>query len=497
MALENCILSIDQGTTSSRAIVFATDSQIVALAQQEFVQHYPNDGWVEHDPEDIWQSTVAVCKRAIDDANKKGAKIVAIGLTNQRETTIVWDRKTGKPLYNAIVWQDRRTASQCQTLQDAGHLQAVQSRSGLLLDPYFSATKVAWILDNVEGARQRAQAGELAFGTVDSFLIWRLTGGKVHATDVTNASRTNLFNIHTLTWDDALLDIFNIPKSLLPEVKQCADDFGVSADGLFTQSLPIAGVAGDQQAASIGQCCFKAGDIKSTYGTGCFVMLNTGETALQSKNKLLTTVAYTIKGQTHYALEGSIFIAGAAVQWLRDGLKIIKDAAQTEAMAKSVPDDHGVFLVPAFAGLGSPYWAPNARGAIFGLTRATSSEHLARAALESVCLQTYDLLHAMSEDGVNPTKLRVDGGMVANDWVCQFLAGVLNLSVERPKIMETTALGVAYLAGLQVGVYQSTDQLSRVNEINSRFDAQMPSAQRQKLLKGWASAIQSTLSFNP
>ena len=497
MALENCILSIDQGTTSSRAIVFATDSQIVALAQQEFVQHYPNDGWVEHDPEDIWQSTVAVCKRAIDDANKKGAKIVAIGLTNQRETTIVWDRKTGKPLYNAIVWQDRRTASQCQTLQDAGHLQAVQSRSGLLLDPYFSATKVAWILDNVEGARQRAQAGELAFGTVDSFLIWRLTGGKVHATDVTNASRTNLFNIHTLTWDDALLDIFNIPKSLLPEVKQCADDFGVSADGLFTQSLPIAGVAGDQQAASIGQCCFKAGDIKSTYGTGCFVMLNTGETALQSKNKLLTPVASTIKGQTHYALEGSIFIAGAAVQWLRDGLKIIKDAAQTEAMAKSVPDDHGVFLVPAFAGLGSPYWAPNARGAIFGLTRATSSEHLARAALESVCLQTYDLLHAMSEDGVNPTKLRVDGGMVANDWVCQFLAGVLNLSVERPKIMETTALGVAYLAGLQVGVYQSTDQLSRVNEINSRFDAQMPSAQRQKLLKGWASAIQSTLSFNP
>jgi glycerol kinase len=497
MALENCILSIDQGTTSSRAIVFSTDSQVVALAQQEFAQHYPHDGWVEHDPEDIWQTTVAVCKQAIAEANKKGAKIVAIGLTNQRETTIVWDRKTGKPLYNAIVWQDRRTASQCKTLHDAGHLNAVQSRSGLLLDPYFSASKVAWILDNVAGARQRAEAGELAFGTVDSFLIWRLTGGKVHATDVTNASRTNLFNIHSLKWDDELLDIFNIPQSLLPEVKECADDFGVTADGLFNQSLPIAGVAGDQQAASIGQCCFKTGDIKSTYGTGCFVMLNTGETALQSKNKLLTTVAYTIKGQTHYALEGSIFIAGAAVQWLRDGLKIIKDAAQTEAMAKSVPDDHGVFMVPAFAGLGSPYWAPNARGAIFGLTRATSSEHLARAALESVCLQTYDLLHAMSEDGVNPTRLRVDGGMVANDWVCQFLAGVLNVTVERPKVMETTALGVAYLAGLQVGVYQSTDQLCSVNEINSRFDAQMSSSKRQKLLKGWASAVQSTLGFNP
>ena len=495
MSLENCILSIDQGTTSSRAIVFSADSSIVAVAQQEFSQHYPNDGWVEHDPEDIWSTTLNVCKQAIAQATAKGAKIAAIGVTNQRETTLVWDKKTGKAIYNAIVWQDRRTAEQCRALQDAGHLMAVQERTGLLLDPYFSATKVAWILDNVAGARQKADANELAFGTVDSFLIWRLTAGKVHATDVTNASRTNLFNIHTLSWDDSLLDIFNVPKSMLPEVKECADDFGHTAAGLFDYSIPIAGVAGDQQAASIGQCCFNQGDIKSTYGTGCFVLLNTGEKALLSKNKLLTTVAYTIKGKTHYALEGSIFIAGAAVQWLRDGLKIIESASETEAMAKSIPDDHGVFLVPAFAGLGTPYWAPDARGAIFGLTRATTSAHLARAALESVCLQTSDLLKAMSEDGVNPQKLRVDGGMVANSWVCQFLAGVLDVTVERPKVMETTALGVAYLAGLQVGIYQSTDELANMNQIDNSFEPQMDATKREKLLRGWASAIQSTLGF--
>lgn len=497
MSLENCILSIDQGTTSSRAIVFAKDASIVAQAQQEFAQHYPHDGWVEHDPEDIWSTTLEVCQQAITAATKKGAKIAAIGVTNQRETTLVWNKATGKAVYNAIVWQDRRTAQQCRTLQQAGHLDDVQKRTGLLLDPYFSASKVAWILDNVPQARQQAEAGELAFGTIDSFLIWRLTGGQMHATEVTNASRTNLFNIHTLAWDPKLLEIFNVPEAILPEVKECADDFGQTKQGLFDYVIPIAGVAGDQQAASIGQCCFNQGDIKSTYGTGCFMLVNTGDQALLSKNKLLTTVAYTIKGQTHYALEGSIFIAGAAVQWLRDGLKIIKSAAETEAMAKSVPDDHGVFLVPAFAGLGTPYWEPDARGAIYGLTRATTSAHLARAALESVCLQTYDLLHAMSEDGVNPTKLRVDGGMVANDWVCQFLAGVLNVTVERPKVMETTALGAAYLAGLQLGIYQSTDQLTSVNEINSQFEPQMPSPQRQKLLKGWASAIQSTLGFKP
>jgi glycerol kinase len=497
MPLENCILSIDQGTTSSRAIVFAPDSSIVASTQQEFTQHYPNDGWVEHDPEDIWSTTLNVCKQAIAQATEKGATIAAIGVTNQRETTLVWDKKTGKTIYNAIVWQDRRTAEQCRTLQGAGHLTAVQERTGLLLDPYFSASKITWILDNVEGARQKAEANELAFGTVDSFLIWRLTGGKVHATDVTNASRTNLFNIHSLCWDQTLLDIFDVPKSMLPEVKECADDFGSTLEGLFSYSIPIAGVAGDQQAASIGQCCFNQGDIKSTYGTGCFVLLNTGEKALVSKNKLLTTVAYTIKGQTHYALEGSIFIAGAAVQWLRDGLKIIENASETEAMARSIPDDHGVFLVPAFAGLGTPYWAPDARGAIFGLTRATSSAHLARAALESVCLQTSDLLKAMSEDGVSPEKLRVDGGMVANSWVCQFLAGVLNVAVERPKVMETTALGAAYLAGLQVGIYQSITELTSMNKIDSHFEPQMDVTKRQKLLRGWASAIQSTLGFKP
>lgn len=497
MPLENCILSIDQGTTSSRAIVFAPDSSIVAVAQQEFAQHYPNDGWVEHAPEDIWSTTLHVCKQAIALATQKGATIAAIGVTNQRETTLVWDKKTGKAIYNAIVWQDRRTAEQCRKLQEAGHLPAVQKRTGLLLDPYFSASKVAWILDNVEGARKKADANELAFGTVDSFLIWHLTAGKVHATDVTNASRTNLFNIHELSWDDKLLDIFNVPRSILPEVKECADDYGHTAAGLFDYSIPIAGVAGDQQAASIGNCCFQQGDIKSTYGTGCFVLLNTGEQALHSKNKLLTTVAYTIKGQTHYALEGSIFIAGAAVQWLRDGLKIIKSASETEAMAKSIPDDHGVFLVPAFAGLGTPYWAPDARGAIYGLTRATTDSHLARAALESVCLQTSDLLQAMSDDGVNPEKLRVDGGMVANSWVCQFLAGVLDVTVERPKVMETTALGVAYLAGLQVGIYQSTQQLASMNQIEKRFEANMEPAKRAKILKGWASAIQSTLGFKP
>jgi glycerol kinase len=497
MSLENCILSIDQGTTSSRAIVFAKDSSIVATAQQEFPQHYPQDGWVEHDPEDIWNTTLQVCQQAISDATLKGARIAAIGVTNQRETTVVWDKTTGKAIYNAIVWQDRRTAQQCRDIQNAGHLNAVQTRTGLLLDPYFSASKIAWILDNVQEARQQAEQGHLAFGTVDSFLIWRLTGGKMHATDVTNASRTNLFNIHTLSWDQTLLDIFNVPQSMLPEVKECADDYGQTAEGLFDYSIAISGVAGDQQAASIGQCCFHQGDIKSTYGTGCFVLLNTGHKPITSKNKLLTTVAYTIKGQTHYALEGSIFIAGAAVQWLRDGLQIIKSASETETMAKSIPDDHGVFLVPAFAGLGTPYWAPDARGAIYGLTRATTSAHLARAALESVCLQTSDLLTAMSEDGVNPEKLRVDGGMVANSWVCQFLAGVLDVTVERPAVMETTALGAAYLAGLQVGIYQSTEELSHMNKIDNRFEPDMDATKRQKLLKGWQSAIHSTLGFKP
>ncbi|MFT4937346.1 MAG: glycerol kinase [Paraglaciecola sp.] len=495
MPIENCILAIDQGTTSSRAIVFGPDSTIITIAQQEFEQHYPKDGWVEHDPEDIWSSTLAVCRQAVTEAIDKGAKIAAIGVTNQRETTLVWDRKTGKAIYKAIVWQDRRTAEQCKKLQDEGNIEAVQARTGLLLDPYFSASKVAWILDNVAGARSKADAGELAFGTVDSFLIWRLTGGKVHATDVTNASRTNLFNIHTLAWDQKLLDIFKVPESLLPEVKECTDDYGQTEAELFGVSIPILGVAGDQQAASIGQCCFTEGSIKSTYGTGCFVMLNTGVNAFTSKNKLLTTVAYTIQGTTHYALEGSIFIAGAAVQWLRDGLEIIKSARETEDMANNIPDDHGVYMVPAFAGLGAPYWDPHARGAIYGISRGTTKAHFARAALESVCYQTSDLLSAMAEDGVSLEMLRVDGGMVGNSWVCQFLANILNVTVERPKIMETTALGAAYLAGLQAGIYQSVNQLTSMNSVEQRFLPQMDEALRQKLLLGWHSAIQSTLGF--
>jgi glycerol kinase len=496
VALKNCILAIDQGTTSSRAIVFSPESDIIAVAQQEFAQHYPNDGWVEHDPEDIWNSTLSVCQQALKGAADKGAEVVAIGVTNQRETTLVWDRATGKPIYNAIVWQDRRTAKQCQKLEDEGYLSEIQKRTGLLLDPYFSASKVSWILDNVEGARTRAENGELAFGTVDSFLIWRLTGGKTHATDITNACRTNLYNIHELEWDPSLLDIFAVPESVLPEVKECSDDFGSTDINVLGASIPILGVAGDQQAAAIGQCCFTEGSIKSTYGTGCFVLLNTGEKAFHSKNKLLTTIAYQIGGKTCYALEGSIFIAGAAVQWLRDGLSVIKDASETESLASSLEHDHGVYLVPAFSGMGAPYWNPEARGAIYGLTRGTTNAHLARAALESVCYQTSDLLAAMANDGVSLTKLRVDGGMVGNNWVCQFLTDILNVPVQRPKIMETTALGAAYLAGLKAGIYPSLNALASKNQIDRDFAPNLNEKKREKLLGGWRKAISSTLSFS-
>ena len=495
MSLDNCILAIDQGTTSSRAIVFSPDSDIIAVSQQEFAQHYPADGWVEHDPEDIWSTTLMVCQQAVTKAHEKGAKVVAIGVTNQRETTLVWDRETGEPVYNAIVWQDRRTANHCQSLSDEGHGKKVTAKTGLLLDPYFSATKVAWILDNVEGAREKANAGNLAFGTVDSFIIWRLTAGKVHATDVTNASRTNLYNIHEMQWDEELLDMFNVPADVLPEVKECADDYGVSEPHIFGESIPIYGVAGDQQAAAIGQCCFTEGSIKSTYGTGCFVLLNTGEQAFQSKNKLLTTLAYQINGQTHYALEGSIFIAGAAVQWLRDGIKVIDHASETEDLAKRLDYDHGVYLVPAFSGMGAPYWKPEARGAIYGLTRGTSNAHLSRAALEAVCYQTSDLLNAMAEDGVNPENLKVDGGMVANNWVCQFLTDILDVPVQRPEIMETTALGAAYLAGLKAGVYASTAELAKMNKIDSHFAPTLEAENRDSLLAGWSKAIDSTLGF--
>lgn len=460
MADNNYILAIDQGTTSSRAILFDRTGNIEAVSQYEFTQYFPNDGWVEHDPEEIWDTVFRAVQDVLETAGADGKTIACIGITNQRETTIVWDRKTGKPIYNAIVWQDRRTAPTCRALTADGCLEAVQKRTGLLLDPYFSATKIAWILDNVEGARDKALAGELAFGTVDSFLIWRLTGGKVHATDATNASRTSIFNIELQEWDDDLLRTFRVPRQVLPEVRDSSDDFGMTDPDLFDGlQIPITGVAGDQQAAAIGQCCFSVGDIKSTYGTGCFVILNTGDELVRSSSQLLTTVAYRLNGKTTYALEGSIFVAGAAVQWLRDGIEVVESAAETEEMALSVDDSHGVYLVPAFTGLGAPYWDPDARGAILGLTRGTTRAELARATLESVVYQTYDLFTAMADDGVKPLSLKVDGGMVANAWMAQYLSDILKLTVERPKVMETTALGAAYLAGLAVGLYGSLDEI--------------------------------------
>ncbi len=488
------LLAIDQGTTSSRAIVFDRAGRIVSVAQQEFAQHYPSDGWVEHNPTDIWDTVAAVSREAMGEAEASKGVVAAIGITNQRETTLVWNRMTGEPLYNAIVWQDRRTADECARLKAKDYEKTVTAKTGLLLDPYFSATKVAWILDHVEGARTLAKKGHLAFGTVDSYLIWKLTGGKMHVTDVTNASRTSLYNIHTHEWDEELLSIFNVPASMMPVVKDCADDFGLTTANLFGREIPIAGVAGDQQAAAIGQACFTPGSIKSTYGTGCFVLVNTGEKAVASKNHLLTTIGYRINGETSYAIEGSIFIAGAAVQWLRDELGIIKNAAETEGLARSLSDNGGVYLVPAFTGLGSPHWDPSARGAIYGLTRGSGRAHLARAALESVVYQTADLLTAMSADGATPEVLRVDGGMVLNDWAMQFLADVLGISVERPEVMETTALGAACMAGLQVGIYSSLDDIANLWRSNAKFEPAMEPGEKAKLMAGWQKAVDRTKS---
>ncbi|WP_417452611.1 glycerol kinase GlpK [Kiloniella sp.] len=486
------ILSIDQGTTSSRAIIFDVKGNNLATSQQEFPQIFPKDGWVEHDPEAIWTSTLEVSREALKSAQEKGANVVTIGITNQRETTVIWDRSTGLPIYNAIVWQDRRTAELCSKLKKQNHEDMVTAKTGLLLDPYFSATKVAWILDNVEGAREKATRGELAFGTIDSFLLWRLTDGKVHATDVTNASRTMLYNIHDLKWDDELLALFNIPASLLPEVKDSAADFGTTNADIFGIPIPIQGIAGDQQAASFGQTCYDAGDIKSTYGTGCFVLLNTGEKPLPSKNRLLTTIGYRINGKTSYALEGAIFMSGAAVQWLRDGLKIIESASETEAIAKSLPDNKGVYLVPAFTGLGAPYWDPHARGSIYGLTRDSGPDEIVRATLEAVCYQTRDLFEAMTDDGIDPKTLKVDGGMVANNWVMQFLSDTLNLEVDRPAVPETTALGAAYLAGLQHGIYKSLDDIKENWTLDRSFTPEMDDATRKQNLDGWDLAIKRT-----
>jgi glycerol kinase len=492
------ILAIDQGTTSSRAIVFRDDTSIAAKAQREFAQHFPSSGWVEHEPEDLWDTTVAVCREAMTRAGVGAAAIAAIGITNQRETTVVWDRATGQAVHRAIVWQDRRTAEICAELKGQGHEPMVRERTGLLLDPYFSATKIAWILDNVPGARARAERGELAFGTVDSFLLWRLTGGKVHATDATNASRSMLYDIRHGRWDEELLALLRVPASMLPTVKDSSADFGTTLPGLFGGSIAIFGIAGDQQAAMVGQACFQPGMLKSTYGTGCFALLNTGDTAVVSNNKLLTTVAYQLKGRRSYALEGSIFVAGAAVQWLRDGLGVIRTAAEAGPLAEQADPAQAVYLVPAFVGLGAPWWDAEARGALFGLTRGTGPRELARAALDSVCYQTHDLLAAMRADWPQAkgaeTVLRVDGGMVASDFTMQRLSDILAAPVDRPEVLETTALGAAYLAGLAAGVFPEPERFADSWRLQTRFLPTMDAKLRDSKLAGWHDAVSRTVT---
>ncbi len=488
------VLAIDQGTTSTRAIVFNDTARTVSIAQREFPQHYPAPGWVEHDAEDIWRDTLATAREAVEKSGVGARGIAGVGITNQRETAVVWERSSGKPIHRAIVWQDRRTAEECARLKSEGAEDLVRQRTGLLLDPYFSGTKVAWLLDQVSGARARAERGELAFGTIDCFLLWRLTGGKVHATDVTNASRTLLFDIHRGQWDEELLRLIRVPRALLPEVRDSSEIYGETAPGLFEQPIPIAGIAGDQQAALVGQACFEPGMAKSTYGTGCFLLLNTGATPVLSQNRMLTTPAYRIKGRTTYAMEGSIFAAGAAIKWLRDGLGLIANAAESAALARRVPDSHGVHMVPAFVGLGAPHWEPNARGLICGLTFDATGAHLARAALESVAFQTRDLTAAMAGDGAHrAAAIRVDGGMAANDWFCQFLADVVDAHVERPTELETTALGAAFLAGLATGVWPDLKALSATWTSGAVFKPAMAPARRSELVAGWSTALRRTL----
>jgi glycerol kinase len=494
--MTRCVLSIDQGTTSSRAILFREDLSIAGIAQQEFTQAFPRSGWVEHDADEIWRSVVATCREVMGHAGITARDLVAIGLTNQRETVVIWDRATGEPIHRAIVWQDRRTADICEALKAAGHEPEIARRTGLLLDPYFSGTKIAWILDRVPGARERAGRGELAFGTIDTWLIWKLTGGAVHATDATNASRTLLYDIRAGEWSQALCDILRVPMALLPEVRDCAADYGAALAEHLGAEVPIRGVAGDQQAATIGQACFRPGMMKATYGTGCFALLNTGTEAVASKHRLLTTIAYRLGGETTYALEGAIFIAGAAVQWLRDGLKIVASAGQTGPLAEDADPEQDVVLVPAFVGLGAPHWDAHARGALFGLTRATGPKEIARAALESVCFQTRDLLDAMRGDwgASRETVLRVDGGMVASDWTMQRLADILDAPVDRPMVLETTALGAAYLAGLQSGFYPEPEVFAQRWALERRFTPQMAEEVRRRRLAAWHDAVARTLS---
>lgn len=487
------IMAIDQGTTSTRAILFDEQGKICGISQKELTLFYPDNGWVEQNPEDIWEDTQYVCRAVLNQLSVSSADVVSIGITNQRETTVVWDRETGEALYNAIVWQDRRTAGICDDLRDAGHEDLFASKTGLLLDAYFSGTKIKWILDNVDGARKKAAAGKLAFGTIDSFLLWRLTNGQVHATDITNASRTLMYNIVEQKWDDELLALLDVPRSMLPQVRDNSCEFGRT--DLLGAPVMIGGMAGDQQAALIGQACFSPGMVKSTYGTGCFALMNIGGTFTPSKNRLLTTIAYRLNGEVCYALEGSIFVAGAAIQWLRDGLGILKSAAETEAMATSVEDNGGVYMVPAFTGLGAPYWNPHARASITGLTRGATAAHVVRAGLEAQAYQTEDLMHAMAEDAGKPlTEIRVDGGMVKNNWVCQFIADITATPVLRPTIIETTALGAAYLAGLQAGVFKSVDDIAARWQQDRTFAPEMSADVRRGLCAGWQKAVKQVLA---
>ena len=490
------ILALDQGTTSSRSMLFDHQGSIIGVAQKEFKQIFPQPGWVEHDAEEIWSTQYGTMAEALAKANITMKQIAGIGITNQRETTVVWERKTGRPVYNAIVWQDRRTAAYCDELKAANHAKTIQEKTGLIIDAYFSATKLKWILDNVSGARKKAENGELAFGTIDTWLTWKLSGGELHVTDVSNASRTMLFNIHNCKWDEELLELFTIPKSLLAEVKASSKIYGVTGSTVPDSRIPIAGIAGDQQAALFGQLCTQPGMVKNTYGTGCFMLMNTGEKAILSKNNLLTTIAWKIDDKVEYALEGSVFIGGAVVQWLRDGLKIIRSSGEVEKLAHQVSDTDGVYVVPAFAGLGAPYWNQYAKGTVFGLTRGSSNAHVARAALDSIAYQTYDVLKSMEADsGISIRELRVDGGATVNNQLMQFQSDILNCNVVRPTVTETTALGAAYLAGLAVSYWKSIDEIQQQWQINMTFKPDMKEEKRNSLIKGWQRAVTASIAW--
>ncbi len=492
--MKKFLISIDQGTTSSRVILFNTKGKIEFVSQYEFKQYFPKNGWVEHNPNEIWSTTLKALKNVINKANKIRGHIISIGITNQRETTILWNKKTGKPIYNAIVWQDRRTQEYCKKLKNKNYENDFRKKTGLFIDPYFSATKVRWILDNVKESKKLLRSNNLLFGTVDTFLIWKLTKGKQHLTEATNASRTMLFNINNNKWDHEILKKLNIPKSILPEVKNSADDFGKTDKKITGKEIPISAVLGDQQAAAVGQSCFEKGSIKSTYGTGAFIIMNTGSKKINSKNKLLTTICYRLNNKTTYALEGSIFIAGAGVQWLRDKMKLIKKASETEKIARSSKLNDGIYVVPAFSGMGAPYWRPDARGLITGLTRDSNWQSLVRATVESVAYQSYDLFNAMNKDGLKPRIVKIDGGMVANNWFSQFLSDTINLKVIRPKVLETTALGVALFAGYQIGEFKSLNQIKNIWQKDRVFSPKIKNSFRNQLLQGWKLAIKKTLA---